>query len=382
MINTKYFLFLSVAAIMLSGSFSSLPVAHAVGNQVTLEDLGVLQLAAHDLFNVDRGDGSSAAVATDFENGKLDLSTLFIDMKSPTLESFSNADIAKGGEPRNRENIILFSVASDIGQTYVDNILINGLSEPAARQIALDNYHMRFNEAYMNAFGESVPNPSKGCVTMTENLAFRTVHDFLPGHIRLDTFPAVPPVPYTPVIDTNDDLFLTIFDPTLVPPLGLGFTPPFNDPSMNANGHTGPLLFFELDQPTSELDGLFDIEFLNINIFIPPSTFIEVDLEAVDHSFGVQFNIDKYSLPSDSFQHFLNELLDGSYDPNEDVMNEIRNLISKGYGNGCFVGGEIIPIDATSLILAGAKSFSWMIPLVLSGIGIGLFVVSRKSENS
>ena len=46
------------------------------------------------------------------------------------------------------------------------------------------------------------------------------------------------------------------------------------------------------------------------------------------------------------------------------------------------VGGEIIPIETTALLLAGAQSFSWMIPLVLSGIGIGLFVVSRKSENS
>jgi len=46
------------------------------------------------------------------------------------------------------------------------------------------------------------------------------------------------------------------------------------------------------------------------------------------------------------------------------------------------VGGEIIPIETTTLILAGAQSFSWMIPVVLSGIGIGLFVVSRKSENS
>jgi len=46
------------------------------------------------------------------------------------------------------------------------------------------------------------------------------------------------------------------------------------------------------------------------------------------------------------------------------------------------IGGEIIPIESVSLILAGAQTFSWMIPVVLSGIGIGLFVVSRKSENS
>jgi len=46
------------------------------------------------------------------------------------------------------------------------------------------------------------------------------------------------------------------------------------------------------------------------------------------------------------------------------------------------IGGEIIPIESTTLILAGAQTFSWMIPVVLSVLGIGLFVVSRKSENS
>jgi len=46
------------------------------------------------------------------------------------------------------------------------------------------------------------------------------------------------------------------------------------------------------------------------------------------------------------------------------------------------IGGELIPIETTSLLIAGAQSFSWMIPVVLSGIGIGLFVASRKSENS
>ncbi len=46
------------------------------------------------------------------------------------------------------------------------------------------------------------------------------------------------------------------------------------------------------------------------------------------------------------------------------------------------VGGEFLSIDSTALILAGAQTFSWMIPVVISGIGIGLFVASRKSENS
>jgi len=43
------------------------------------------------------------------------------------------------------------------------------------------------------------------------------------------------------------------------------------------------------------------------------------------------------------------------------------------------VGGELLPIDSTALMLAGAQTFSWMIPVTLSVLGIGLFVVSRKS---
>ena len=44
------------------------------------------------------------------------------------------------------------------------------------------------------------------------------------------------------------------------------------------------------------------------------------------------------------------------------------------------IGGEIIPIEQTSLLVAGAQTFSWMIPVVLSVLGIGLFVASRKKE--
>ena len=42
------------------------------------------------------------------------------------------------------------------------------------------------------------------------------------------------------------------------------------------------------------------------------------------------------------------------------------------------VGGELLPIETTSLLLAGAQTFSWMIPVVLSVLGIGLVLVKRK----
>ena len=70
-----------------------------------------------------------------------------------------------------------------------------------------------------------------------------------------------------------------------------------------------------------------------------------------------------------------------SCDPTSGCVNvEIPACFPDNGGNGQVIGGEIIPIEHTSLILAGAQSFSWMIPVMLSGIGIGLFVVSRKSE--
>ena len=43
-----------------------------------------------------------------------------------------------------------------------------------------------------------------------------------------------------------------------------------------------------------------------------------------------------------------------------------------------FVGGELIPLDTTSLLLAGAQmNAAWMIPVIVSAIGIGI-VIARK----
>jgi len=64
------------------------------------------------------------------------------------------------------------------------------------------------------------------------------------------------------------------------------------------------------------------------------------------------------------------------------IIQEIRITTPEIIINGV-VGGEFLPIDNTALLLAGTySSAAWMIPVVLSVVGIGLFVVSRKSENS
>ncbi len=47
------------------------------------------------------------------------------------------------------------------------------------------------------------------------------------------------------------------------------------------------------------------------------------------------------------------------------------------------VGGTLIPIDSTALLLAGSQmTASWLVPVLVAGAGIGLVVFSRKSENS
>ncbi len=48
---------------------------------------------------------------------------------------------------------------------------------------------------------------------------------------------------------------------------------------------------------------------------------------------------------------------------------------------GDMIGGHGIPNDKTSLLVAGSQvTTSWMIPLLVSAVGIGIFIVSYKKE--
>ena len=47
-------------------------------------------------------------------------------------------------------------------------------------------------------------------------------------------------------------------------------------------------------------------------------------------------------------------------------------------GNGG-IGGKLLPIDTTDLLLAGVQTnLAWIVPVVLSAVGIGIFVIRRK----
>jgi hypothetical protein len=304
-------------------------------NPIHLEDLGILQVAAHDFFDVDR----TTPANIDFENGLLDLSTVLRDMRNGGVP-FSDGQIEMGGEPRNSENVMIFTSASELGIEYVNKKNEPGVTPEQARQHVLGIYYDKLEIAYMNAVGEPFPSKGFGCVTMTENLALRTIHDFLPDHIDLDLDGPGPDGP------TNISIFAIPFGTVL------------SDT--------------ELDAHSEPLDGEFDTDFAKPTLI--PALGIFVDLLARDKSFADDLKT------GISFQFFLDELKDGVYNENDKVMIEIRNLFAKGLGTGCIIGGELIPIESTTLLLVGAQSTTWLIPIVVSGIGIGLFAFSRKPE--
>jgi len=150
---------------------------------ITLEDLGILQLAAHDLFNVDRGNKKAAATAFEFENGRLDLSTLLKDTTN-NFVPFSDMFVALGGEVRNRENVQLFTVASEFGQYYLDQK--QKVGESQAYEMTIELYHKKLKKTYEKTFDEPFPTPIEGDVNCNNNLAFRTIHDFLRGKIKFN----------------------------------------------------------------------------------------------------------------------------------------------------------------------------------------------------
>ena len=147
-----------------------------------------------------------------------------------------------------------------------------------------------------------------------------------------------------------------------------------------------------------------------VNVLVPFGTFsnpigfefagcnTDVSILALDIGFDglilEAFNAGNVLVDSDSFTDptglGLGNVNTLSVSGNNIVRINIQQIIPGSNGDGyaiddlrftqCLVGGESLQIDSTALILAGAQSFSWMIPVVLSVLGIGLFVVSRKNE--
>jgi YVTN family beta-propeller protein len=231
--------------------------------RVPIENIGVLQLAIHDLYNVDRTTG------IDSEDFKLNLSTLL---------NHGDANIANGGEFRNMENPMTFSVATKFGQKYLD-LIDHGKTPEQARNLVIKQYLDAVKNAYETTFYEQFPKAEPFDTkdpTLTGDLAFRTLHDLIPGKIMVDGE----------------------LTPILVPSL-VGKT----------------LSKKDLKQLSATLDGQYDPEFRDM---VNPMNGEHVDLLERDSSFASQFGT-KFT-----FEELQSTLTDGRYDPYDQVMRIIR----------------------------------------------------------
>jgi len=269
------------------------------GDRITLEDLGVLQLVSHDLYNTNRQTG------VDNEDVKLNLSTVL---------DYGQENIANGGEPRNSENILVHTVAVQLGETYLQ-FLSQGKTPEEARDLTVQIYLAKVKSSYSNTFNEAFPqadpNAEDESSTLTGDLALRTVHSFLPGQIMVN-----------------------------------GKSVPVLDPSL----HGKTLSDTDMKQLSKPLDGTYDPAFRHIIIFVPPNNLFTIDLLQKDSSFAQQFHTDF------TLEHFLDELRDGKYDATDDIMKVIRDDIATAQTPESPSGLTATEISTTQIDL------SWDVP--------------------
>jgi hypothetical protein len=243
--------------------------------RISLQDLGVLQVAAHDLYRVNRQTG------VDTEDERFNLSTLF---------AHGEENIAIGGENRNSENIATRSVAIFLGQYYL-KLVERGVDEDRAKERTVKLFLTLLRGAYERTFDERFPRPAADGQQQQGNrlngdLALRTLHGFLPGTIKV-----------------NGEK-ISIFDPTLA---------------------DQTLSWRELQQLSRPLDDSFDPAFRAIVIGVDangnPITF---DLFERDSTFAEQFDTDF------TFEELFSDLSDGRYNRNDEALKLIRADFAEG----------------------------------------------------
>lgn len=135
---------------------------------------------------------------------------------------------------------------------------------------------------------------------------------------------------------------------------------------------------FSLDSGLSTaLEGDPDFPIIAGNKLVALKNTIQLDGSSMQHDADLVFVIQTQDSESQIAQALKNNLLavgqvntlGTGFDPGH---RQILNIFFE------IIGGNIIPIDSASLILAGANSFSWMIPVTLSILGIGLFILRKN----
>ncbi len=290
-------------------------------NTTAIINLGFLQLAAHDFFNMNRciGHGGSfpdfplLPPCGDSENGKLDLSTVLFNPKGGMCDfkksidpdpletdcelynGSNGGDIAQGGEVRSSENIMILTAGALVGEKYLKLVDKYGDEEKAYKK-TLKYYHKQLKKAYEESFHLKFPKPKDGDVTNLHNLALRAGHDFLPQEIMFNG----------------------------------KMTSLFNSEELEGK----KLNKKEQKQQSSPVDGLFDDDFRHIKFFpapiLLPDFFIEVDLLEADQNFGAQFAPTHPDMDGGTFDKFMGELKDGEFNKKDKVSQLLKEAFSRG----------------------------------------------------
>jgi len=287
----KKFLIIIVAVSLLSSGFIGMSgyafADKKIKNTTKIIHLGTLQIAAHDFYNFNRG------LEIENEDGLLNLSTVLFDPKSGDCdfqsslleengcELYDAADIAIGGEIRNRENVMIFTAASELGEKYLELKAKHG--EEKAYDEILKIYHEELEEAFEETFHLKWPKPQEGEITNDHNSALRSLHDMLPGKIII-----------------NGELVSVFQEPFFSVPEKLSKE--------------------DRKQPSGPLDGELDPAFLPFCPF-PPDVCINL-LEA-DISFAILFT-------GTDFVQFMIQTSDGKYDAGELVTQLIIEQFARG----------------------------------------------------
>jgi len=124
----------------------------------------------------------------------------------------------------------------------------------------------------------------------------------------------------------------------------------------------------------TDADALVFLGDNNLLKFLTPE--IEFASESFDQNLINKANEFLDEFPTNVYQGFVQNGLDSIPEPSEDCPTGTIGIFPI-----CFpiiVGGELIPLNSTSLLLAGTYSTAaWMIPVIVSAIGIGI-VLARK----
>ena len=312
--SRKVFAVTVISVILLSTGLVGLPEEAFADkkyktNTTKIIHLGYLQLAAHDLFNMNRD------TEIDSENRLLDLSTVLFnphggicdyqnslsgDMVEGTqCELYSLAEIANGGEIRSSENIMISTAGAEVGAKYLT--YLNSVGAEKAYDKTLEFYYAQLEKAYEESFKLEFPEPRNTEITNLHNLALRTGHDFLPPRIMFDG-----------CIFPDEQGLCSLF---IIDPLG------------------EKLSEQEQRQQSSVVDGTLEDEFLGINFCpVPPDFCITVDLLEADQSFGKQFKDKDLDLDKNTFDEFLAELSDGSFDETDRVSMLLDETFAQRLG--------------------------------------------------